>query len=244
MPRRICIFCGSDSVKITHEHVWPDWMSNVLGNDPKTTFSLKMDDIHRVRTGTLFSQTVRQVCKPCNEGWMSKLEKASQPFLTPMIEGRSGLFGSDVALLVATWFTKTVLVCDLMVPERAFPDTAYREFYQHQEPFPYSALWLTSLVPGYASLSSFRSAHDTGLIVNGQLSGERHKTYICTIKMGQLIGQLVISGSADIIAFIAGHESSDGHSLAWPYMDVVQWPLTRFNTMDGIEAFAFRRPFS
>jgi len=35
-----------------------------------------------------FSKKLKLVCQPCNGEWMSGMEKAVKPLLTPMFEGR------------------------------------------------------------------------------------------------------------------------------------------------------------
>src|SRR5687768_15944956 len=80
--RRAGAFCGATDRKISKEHVWPNWLRRVIehGAGP----SIGRSRTHRTRAGELISHdewrerpidwTVAAVCKPCNEGWMERIE--------------------------------------------------------------------------------------------------------------------------------------------------------------------------
>jgi hypothetical protein len=53
--------------------------------------------------------TIGDVCKKCNTGWMSGLEEAAAPLLTPLIEGRRQQYGNDELLVLRSWATKTAI---------------------------------------------------------------------------------------------------------------------------------------
>jgi hypothetical protein len=52
----------------------------------------------------------RVVCGTCNNGWMSRLETAASPLLTPLITGNPCTISEDSALTIAKWITLKVLV--------------------------------------------------------------------------------------------------------------------------------------
>ena len=77
-----CIFCEATgaTVKITKEHTFSDWINDVLtptNLGPDITCERSIS--HGPGGGTVnswpvtqvASHKVRDVCKPCNEGWMS-----------------------------------------------------------------------------------------------------------------------------------------------------------------------------
>src|SRR5438128_6897657 len=49
------------------------------------------------------------VCRPCNNGWMSRLETAGRPLILDLAEGRRKIFslGDSEARLLARWTVKT-----------------------------------------------------------------------------------------------------------------------------------------
>lgn len=91
-PRRVCYFCGKTG-QITKEHVWAQWMDKdveVEGTRYTRTigFARTADDaftelptVEARRQGSVLTTKVREVCKDCNSGWMSRMEAAVEPLL-------------------------------------------------------------------------------------------------------------------------------------------------------------------
>jgi hypothetical protein len=49
----------------------------------------------------MLTQTVGDVCRQCNSGWLSELEAAVKPLLTPMIRGDRQTLGPEDQRIVA-----------------------------------------------------------------------------------------------------------------------------------------------
>ena len=99
-PPGICIFCGKGGM--TKQHVWPDWLklavprSFARHSQIYTHMDLQSVDrplvsspIVKSKQGDPAVKKVRKVCKSCNSGWMSRLETAAKPVLTPIIRGKN-----------------------------------------------------------------------------------------------------------------------------------------------------------
>lgn len=88
---RTCIFCGS-SGPLSKEHVLGDWLTRIgLDLEPVEHMAGRLNRIGRDMGVALpFRQRVRDVCAPCNGGWMSRLEQVAQRVLTPFILGEPG----------------------------------------------------------------------------------------------------------------------------------------------------------
>ncbi|MGH2922380.1 MAG: hypothetical protein ACRDKU_09965, partial [Gaiellaceae bacterium] len=71
----------------------------------------------RTWTAGKLDMKVRRVCESCNNGWMSELEKAAQPVLLPLIEGKSKKLVPVEQEVVAVWAIKTALMCEFLYPE-------------------------------------------------------------------------------------------------------------------------------
>ena len=86
-----------------------------------------------------FTQTVRAVCRNCNQGWLSALEGDAKQTLTPILEGRATEIPPLAALRLATWAFKTTLVAMLTFPrsERGtglgVPESEYRALFAAQD---------------------------------------------------------------------------------------------------------------
>ena len=56
--------------------------------------------------------TVKTVCNPCNNGWMSALEAECIPLIGSMMQGVTVPLSEDQQRLVAVWATKTAMMMD------------------------------------------------------------------------------------------------------------------------------------
>ncbi|MFF7477085.1 hypothetical protein [Streptomyces sp. NPDC008092] len=113
-----CVFClaSGESVKITKEHLFSDWINDVLTPQvvgPNTSYE---------RTSSTSSQPVtwptpvvanvkaRVACEPCNSGWMCDLEGVVKPILTGPVLGHATQFTPQEQLDIATWACMKAMV--------------------------------------------------------------------------------------------------------------------------------------
>src|SRR5262249_30663678 len=94
------------------------------------------------------------ICAACNNGWLSRLESAVQPFLEPMtLRHQRTELDRNAQADLATWAVKTVLLLELAVRQRwpgfrsidgyapTGPELAW--LYAERRPAPRSLVWLT-----------------------------------------------------------------------------------------------------
>src|SRR5689334_18116997 len=105
---RLCIFCGQSGCSL--EHAFPDWLLKNVQRGRPIAFHGALPERNIQLAGPNAAVRVRAVCKTCNNGWMSNLEKAAKPSLAAMLNDIS--IGLDHAeqTLVATWAMKTAMV--------------------------------------------------------------------------------------------------------------------------------------
>jgi hypothetical protein len=126
-PPEKCIFCGGGN--LSKEHFWPEWASVLLPRYPDnrrieqvfTTENarlVKPPEV-RARQGHSWTKTIRAVCRRCNNGWMSVLEKAAKPILTPLITSRSHALTEDSMRVLAQWIALKVMVGERNHPKDA-----------------------------------------------------------------------------------------------------------------------------
>lgn len=134
-----CIFCGANG-KLTREHVFARWLEALfpdLGDAEyvRRTVTHASDDWHE-QPGRPFDLVVRNVCSSCNSGWMSELETAAQPILTPMLRDEARVLSGVEQHTVATWAVKTMLtVQGTNIGGQSFiPAAQFRWFYEHRTP--------------------------------------------------------------------------------------------------------------
>jgi hypothetical protein len=128
-----CLFCGRSWAEVpkSWEHIWPQWlhgyagavppskMTRVLGAefDPDSQEFVEIPLVTVTSQSSLLNLRTRQVCRPCNNGWMSRIEQAAKPSILALAdaaeENRKLLLGRSAALNVALWVQKTAVTHEL-----------------------------------------------------------------------------------------------------------------------------------
>jgi len=127
-PPGRCVFCeGGD---LTKEHFWPDWASALL---PKYAGNLRVEQFLTItertrlaappdvssRQGQTWTKKIRAVCRSCNNGWMSALESAAKPILTPLITTQEHILTVEAMTTLAQWIALKVMVGERNHPEES-----------------------------------------------------------------------------------------------------------------------------
>ncbi len=131
-----CIFCGGGN--LSKEHFWPEWASALLPNYPINqhveqlfTFTevTKLTGPPEVRSkpGYVWTKKIRAVCVPCNTGWMSTLETAVQPILTPLIATQPHTLTVSSMHVLAKWIALKIMVGEHNHPKDAVTPLEDRE---------------------------------------------------------------------------------------------------------------------
>lgn len=161
-----CVFCGSGP--LTLEHVFPQWVRPHVGAvEPigsATRVSHHEEHVHHSYGTAVIDFKARRVCADCNGGWMSDMEGAVIPILTPMIlsPGRVDLT-RDEAMTLAAWIAKTSLTTALIYPEtdHEVPHRFFDEMYRERQPFEDAVIWIA----GYDA-SRYAVSHSQVPILN------------------------------------------------------------------------------
>lgn len=111
------MFCGE--TRRTVEHLIPEWLSKLIarefGNgdpiDVTYRFTDRSGDVTERSYGSMRAQVkVRQVCQRCNGGWMSRMESAAKPIMTPMVTGQRTRLELEQQVVLSHWAAKTVVM--------------------------------------------------------------------------------------------------------------------------------------
>jgi hypothetical protein len=118
-----CVFCGgvAPAVKITKEHVIPAWLLEVIKSfqDVGPDWDVTIESGGLAVRDTRFTArrpdvTVRDVCKPCNEGWMSALEVKMKALITDLVLGERVSLSQAQQVDLALWSVKTDMTMALV----------------------------------------------------------------------------------------------------------------------------------
>jgi hypothetical protein len=130
---RKCVFCGTRPAE-NKEHALPCWIQRCLDPEGKAVFhhsyTNAAGETERSWTAKHFDFQVKRTCaKHCNEGWMSVLESAAQPFLGSLVKGCERTLHRDGQQIISFWAVKTAIVWELVVRNRVLPDRWFAEIY-------------------------------------------------------------------------------------------------------------------
>jgi len=119
---RKCVFCEVNNAN-SREHFYSGWMHDLLPLGPEGTYSGEFIEEHpktrevgkrykRVKPGELFTKKMKVVCGQCNNGWMSQLDEAAKPLLTPIIKGEAVTLDAAGLEIIARWATLKAIVSE------------------------------------------------------------------------------------------------------------------------------------
>ncbi|MEY9937308.1 hypothetical protein [Streptacidiphilus sp. MAP5-3] len=160
-PLRRCIFCGK-ARGMSREHLWPDYLSDYTSTDDDTRTSVSVGFTHddsgvahifpketREQAGSALQFSMREVCEPCNNGWMSRLEERLKPRLLGLMRAERMTLDADEIALLATWATKTTMVHEFLSSPgddptpRPTATADMRRFLMNQQlPPPHTKVWV------------------------------------------------------------------------------------------------------
>jgi hypothetical protein len=110
----VCIFCGGS--EMTEEHLIAAWAHRAFARARKPQNQIR--GIFRGVDQIALSPdepvaTAKVVCRPCNNGWVSGVDRDAAVVLKPLIRGgREVVLDTDAQAAVAAWIYKTALVFD------------------------------------------------------------------------------------------------------------------------------------
>jgi hypothetical protein len=240
-----CIFCERGN--LSKEHFWPEWASALLPRysdahhvEQLFTFEntnlLKSPDV-RSRQGHSWTKTIRAVCRSCNNGWMSALENAAKPILTPLIATQPHHLTTDDMRIVAQWIALKVMVGERNRPEVSVTPLADRaRFRLTLEVPPNFRIWIARCGAGGWETGYFRHAATIGKspIVTPQ---HRFKN-IHSIALG--IGDLFVFVLHTTVAGVLNSNPSQSDAVIplFPIDLACNWPPPRTLSADDAYAIA------
>ena len=216
-----CAFCQRD-VKLTDEHVWPDWTAKYMrqsGAGTQERVVIRATGIERQSWSAYPSaQTVRGTCEDCNNGWLNDLEEA-KPHLLPMILGQDIIPDEAAQIEIATWATKTALVAGIKF-DPATPQTFYDHLYQHRQPHPGSRIWLATSNERYITYIDHRPLR----VAVADIPSDTHNGYASLLAIGHLCLYVFARDTEDPPTKDFPGASSRAFAPIWPVQGPVRWP--------------------
>jgi hypothetical protein len=119
---------------MSNEHLWPRWIGELVPPEVRDTpvsytFETHKGEVRKFST-TLFELKVKDVCKPCNETWMSRYETNAQRWMTGMLQGRGRELHSTGQTQIAAWAVLKCLIGQrLYMDDPLVPAEHYKQIY-------------------------------------------------------------------------------------------------------------------
>jgi hypothetical protein len=215
---------------MSNEHLWPKWVRQLLPPgvaDEQVNYLFtdsERGETRRIKL-RMFDLTVKDVCKPCNEGWMEDLESGARHFASGMIEGRGRVLHTGGQTALAAWAALKVLVCQRSFPGplSPIPDDHYAAVYDagRRGKSPDGVLVFTAKVPWHDR--EFKPPGHYRVIALGPGRDDRIHAHLATLTVLDLVVQ-VLFGETGIRA--ANHPRPIAGSVRriWPTTDSFTWP--------------------
>lgn len=128
-----CVFCGG--FPVTKEHVFPQWLNQYLSPGRQQLEQARYGEgaYDKTRQGAGLDFTVKKVCAPCNNGWMSQIEYSARGALEPLLSRQDFTFVSlRQQRQIAQWATKTAMMADQTQREPVLPPHQLRKMHTHR----------------------------------------------------------------------------------------------------------------
>jgi hypothetical protein len=240
---RTCIFC--DSPVNSKEDAWPLWLVRQFGNSEKGIVEGQRGrQVPRIWRAGKFPLRTGNVCKNCNNGWMSDLENRVKPIMERFFLHEKVSLNPSDQLTVAIWICKNAMVYETLRQKTSCFFTAQeRKSFRESFHLPlHSFIWIAKVV-GFAGL--FCTASDLNGIVTESL--DQVKAYTTTMAFGPFVGQILnvkmsksIHPNMKIAEGLQPVPSDQTLIQVWPITsNMVSWPnKVGLNGEFGLDFFA------
>ena len=233
---RACVFCGGPAN--SSEHAFPQWLNDLLPADAMThrRTAAQSGDVKSAWVHSGFDFKVKQVCRQCNNGWMSRLEDSTKELLIPLLtnERTHDITPSEQTRL-AIWGYKTAIVLSLVTPadERVVPSEHFEHLYHEGAPPNSTWVWIggvQSEARGEVRSGWSQPERLVVTLADGTLAP--HPAYRLSFSAMALFFQVVHDPGAEGI--VRPKELSDVFIRVRP-ISKGSWPPGRLLTLDALD---------
>ena len=211
-PAGKCVFCGEPG--LTHGHVWPDWLNNILPytatHHEETTgiFSTFVPEVPgpekrvRMRQGHARSRKPRNTCGKCNSGWMSQIEDEVIPVATSLINGELFQLDEISQRKLAAFLCLISMRLEFLGRMRAIPPSDRLYLREHHVPPVMWTIWITKY--GGKRPDEHWSRYcgmQVGSTPADKVGPDYCNTQVTTLVIGQLCAHLFSSTETPILGY-------------------------------------------
>jgi hypothetical protein len=204
-----CLFCLNRADSL--EHVLPGWLLRCV--EPKTKGHFPVHVAHYVegqgykekRHHVSVQFKARIVCRACNNGWMSRLEREVEPLLRQLIQldfpvlAQSFMEGlRKDAKLLAFWLSKTAMTTSFALPGRQhLPGCLCAEISKGKA---IEGVWVDvakAESPAFAAALTRTFATTNGGVYVGAQKHQRHESFQFCLQANHLLLRIAMASEAE-----------------------------------------------
>jgi hypothetical protein len=128
-----CVFCGG--LHLSKQHILPLWINKIIPKESTHSgFKIKIAlpneknaILHapeiKTKQGDLGTLKIRNICKTCNNGWMSRIEENAMSDLSKLINGEAISLNTDQQMKISAWIMLTCIDAEFTdIPTQAIPE--------------------------------------------------------------------------------------------------------------------------
>lgn len=188
------------------------------------------------RQGSVLTLVAREVCRGCNNGWMSRLEQRVQPTVSDLIDSAGSrqaiVIQPDRAADLATWAIKTAWMREVSTPTPATTTLAMRRRLQQTElPPEHSSVWLGR----HVGEREFSLPQATVRIIRRDRSWDdsevRHAMWTCLVFRGVALLTYTVTGWGVPVP----RRRPDCWVPIWPAVGAIRFPPARSVSDSDVE---------
>jgi hypothetical protein len=136
MANRACVACTVPLTNdnISREHILPEWLATEVYQRELSVKQYRHNEDTRedelLRSHDLGSFAIKNVCRTCNNGWMSNLEGSAKPILLGLMDMKTSLFelAPNERSVSSAWAIKTAfMIAGAQKNLRSYPGLCFRD---------------------------------------------------------------------------------------------------------------------
>ncbi len=231
-----CVFCSKGG--LSKQHMWPDWIKKIVPRtDSSHTQHLMRFNILPGKTalirpelqqhrGNIGARKIRNVCKSCNSGWMSRVEERAKPILTKLILGESTEINKLGQKEISSWATLMAVIAEYTDLETlAISETDRQWLMKNSEPPDGWRIWLGTYSGDEWKM---RYRHHGAAAVRLPIFNRKNircNTQSTTIVVGKMLMHMQSSSFNEVEL---GFQAGTAYNLIpiWPpSISTVMWPI-------------------
>ena len=188
----------------------------------------------REKPGNAWTKKVRVVCETCNNGWMSRLETAAKPFLTPLITGTPCTVTAAAIQATARWIVMKVMVAEHNLKGDAVSTGEQRGSFRATLAIPGDfRIWIGRCGVGGWQTAYWRHCATVSLSPDIMPEHRFKNLHSVTFGIGQLL-VFVLHTTVSGLDLDVGLSRSGMMVSLWPPIAPFAWPPTR--TLTSLDA--------